>query len=463
MNGRLSRGMMIVFISNLINLVFNLITNFALPKYLSVDTYASIRTYQLYVSYIGLLHLGYVDGVYLLYGGKDIDGISLDTIGTQRGSLLLLQTAVALLLAVPGFVFHETALIALCLTIIPYNVTQYYRMVYQATGEFSPYGRIVNLTTILIFSVNMLLLFVLRVGKDTAYLLGYVAAYFAIWAIAEIQFAKRKGGVPPVRASLQDLVENIRNGCLLMLGNLSSIILTGIDRWFVKFLLDTLAFAQYSFAVSMEGMLNVVVTPISTTLYNYFCIEKDPDGIHRILETVSLFAVAIIASAFPALFIVEHFLSHYLGSVSVLFFLFAGQIYFIIIKCVYVNLYKARQMQRVYFTKLVATIGIGVALNVVCFLLWRKKEAFAMGTLLSAVIWFVLCQKDFPDQKFPPRQYVYLLLETVLFLSCGSFLSAAVGFCVYLAGSAGITLLLMRQSLVRLLRAGTQLLHRRGA
>lgn len=455
--------MMIVFITNLINLVFNLITNFALPKYLSVDTYASIRTYQLYVSYIGLLHLGYVDGVYLQYGGKDIDSISRDAAGTQRGSLLLLQTAVALALAIPGFVFRETALIALCLTVVPYNVTQYYRMVYQATGEFSPYGRIVNLTTMVIFAVNMLLLFVLRVGKDTAYLLGYVAAYFAIWAIAEIQFAKRKGGIPPVRASLKDLAGNIRSGCLLMLGNLSSIILTGIDRWFVKFLLDTLAFAQYSFAVSMEGMLNVVVTPISTTLYNYFCIERDPGGIRRILETVSLFAVAVIASAFPALFIVERFLSNYLGSISVLFFLFAGQIYFIIIKCVYVNLYKARQMQRVYFSKLAATIGIGVVLNVVCFLLWRQKEAFALGTLLSAVIWFLLCQKDFPDQKLLPGQYAYLFLETVLFLVCGSFLPAVVGFCVYLAGSVGITLLLMREPFMRLLRSSAQWLRRRGA
>ena len=463
MSNRLSKGMMIVFITNIINLAFNLITNFALPKFLSVETYAAIRTYQLYVTYIGILHLGYVDGIYLQYGGRDLDSLSGRDMGVQHGSLLALQAAVTLLLAVPGLILKEPALIALCLTIIPYNMAQYYKMIYQATGEFSLYGRIINLTTILIFAANMLLLFVFRIQKELDYLIGYVVMYFIIWGVTEAQFAKRRGRLPHPGVSRRDLVAHIKNGCLLMLGNFSSIILTGIDRWFVKFLLDTLAFAQYSFAVSMEGMLNVVVTPISTTLYNYFCVERDIDGIRRILNFVSLFAVAVVASAFPARFVVEQFLSNYLGSMDVMFFLFAGQIFFIIIKCIYVNLYKARQMQRVYFTKLAATIGIGIVLNSVCFLLWHQKEAFALGTLLSAIIWFLLCQKDFPDQKLPARQYVYLFLETALFLGCGQWLPAIYGFCCYVAGSIILTLLLMRHPFLEFLRLPLQFLHRKRA
>ena len=51
--------------------------------------------------------------------------------------------------------------------------------------------------------------------------------------------------------------------------------LTTMDRWFVKFLLDTYAFAQYSFAVSVESFLNLAITPVTTTLYNYFCQENN--------------------------------------------------------------------------------------------------------------------------------------------------------------------------------------------
>ena len=35
--------------------------------------------------------------------------------------------------------------------------------------------------------------------------------------------------------------------------------------------MDTVAFAEYSFAVSIENFINFAVTPVSTTLYNYFC------------------------------------------------------------------------------------------------------------------------------------------------------------------------------------------------
>lgn len=72
MDSKLKNGMLIVFITNVINLMFSLITNFILPKFLSIDTYAGIKEFQLYMSYIGLLHFGYVDGVYLRWGGKEI-------------------------------------------------------------------------------------------------------------------------------------------------------------------------------------------------------------------------------------------------------------------------------------------------------------------------------------------------------------------------------------------------------
>lgn len=38
------------------------------------------------------------------------------------------------------------------------------------------------------------------------------------------------------------------------------------------------AFAQYSFAVSVENFLNLAITPVTTTLYNYFCREERPEA-----------------------------------------------------------------------------------------------------------------------------------------------------------------------------------------
>lgn len=87
----LQRGIVLVFIANLINLIISLMNGFILPKYLSVETYASIRTYQLYGNYIGVLALGYADGLYLKYGGMKMCGIPNDEINICRTNLLIFQ------------------------------------------------------------------------------------------------------------------------------------------------------------------------------------------------------------------------------------------------------------------------------------------------------------------------------------------------------------------------------------
>ena len=40
---KLKKGIMYVFIANIINLVISLITGFVLPKLLSIETYANIK------------------------------------------------------------------------------------------------------------------------------------------------------------------------------------------------------------------------------------------------------------------------------------------------------------------------------------------------------------------------------------------------------------------------------------
>ena len=119
--------------------------------------------------------------------------------------------------------------------------------------------------------------------------------------------------------SFDELIKNIKAGILLTVGNLSSVVLTSMDRWFVKALMTTLAFAQYSFAVSMENFMNVAVTPVTTTLYNYFCKATDEVKVRKARNYVMIFAALIVSCAFPARFILEVYLTKYIDSAKVIF------------------------------------------------------------------------------------------------------------------------------------------------
>ena len=48
-NDRLKKGIIRILLANILNMLFSMGTNFLLPKYVSVDTYAQIKTYQLYI------------------------------------------------------------------------------------------------------------------------------------------------------------------------------------------------------------------------------------------------------------------------------------------------------------------------------------------------------------------------------------------------------------------------------
>ena len=159
------KGLMYVLIANFINLGFNLITNFVLPKELSVESYATIKTFQLYVSYAGLFHFGFVDGMYLKYGGKNVQDIRGEDLRTNLSTLRFFEIAVTIICAFVAVVLKQEVLAFFALSILPLNLANYFKQLYQATGEFSLYGKIMNANTILIFFANMIWIFLIKTDK----------------------------------------------------------------------------------------------------------------------------------------------------------------------------------------------------------------------------------------------------------------------------------------------------------
>ena len=232
--------------------------------------------------------------------------------------------------------------------------------------------------------------------------------------------------------SFGELKKNISTGIPLTLGNFSSVMLTSIDRWFVKGLMTTLDFAQYSFAVSTESFINVALTPITVTLYNYFCKNTDTEEVLKMRNCVLIFASYVVSCAFGAKFIMEFFLDKYMGSCNVMFILFSAQICYVVIKGIYVNIYKAQKRQNEYFRKLVLVVVIGIILNALFYAVIPCKEAFAFGTVASALIWLILCLRDFPELKFKMNEALYLGASISIFIVLGIFMESIIGFALYI-------------------------------
>ena len=285
--------------------------------------------------------------------------------------------------------------------------------------------------SIMNFAGSMVLLIVFRVQEAFYYVGVMVAVNFIVWFILEIKLRKAYNYQFGFNLSFSDIKENIKSGIVLMLGNFSSILMTSIDRWFVKFLLTTSDFAYYSFVVSTESLITLFINPIVTTMYNYICKLKDYSSLVRIKRMCLIISVFLVSAAFPIKFILEVYLKKYIPSVNVLFILFSTEILFMLIKGIYVNIYKARKQQNLYFRQLVISIIVGCVLNTIFFYIFHSIEGIALATLISVIIWYVMCCFSVKEIRPDWNEIVVLIISITLFILCGLFFWSVLGFIIY--------------------------------
>lgn len=448
MSNSFVKGISSIFIANIIGMIFGLLSNFILPKYLSINSYSALKIYQLYISYIGLLHLGYADGIYLKYGGKDFSEIAPQDISITLFTLKVFQLCMSAVVILISIMRHNDLLLAFGFTILPMNTIDYFRLIFQAIGEFERYSNITKITAFMNFLINILLVFVVRTDDYRLFLAALIVWNILLWLYLELEIKKI---VPDLNSykkfSLIELRDNIQTGLPLTLGNFSSVLLTSIDRWFVKGLMSTVSFAYYSFAVSTEGFINIALTPISVTMYNHFCNHYDIKRIIRIRNITLIFTSYIVSCAFGVKFIIEIYLDKYQESIPVIFLLFASQIFYNVIRSIYVNMYKVEKRQNDYFKKLLLVVIAGVFLNILGYIFLHKIESFAIGTLLSSIIWLLICCLDFRDVSLDFKELIYIIFTTILFIGFGIHFSSVLGFILYIICISILSWMLLRRDI----------------
>lgn len=442
----MKKGIIYIMIANIICLIFNLLTNFILPKYLSIDTYALIKTYALYITYAGFFSLGYNDGMYLKYGGKDINEISKKDLSNNYLNYLLLELIMLILVAIIGNITKSTIIMAFSLGMFSTNVLGYLKSLYQATGEFSQYGKVLNVEKITIFIFNIILIFVLRIDNYIYYVWIQIIVGFFIMIYLTWRLEKQLNFIFTGKISLNQFKENISSGFVLMLGNFSSGIFTGLDRWFIKILMSSTNFAFYSFAVSTESVINVFMTPITVSMYNYFCKEREINKIKAIKSSTLIWGFMVIAAAFPAKFILEKFLSEYAPANEIIFTLFAAQVFYVVIKGVYVNIYKVQKNQNKYFLQMMLMLLIGLVLNIVLYMLFRSMLSIAMGTLITSIVWLIICELGHKELRFTLKEYIAITIILIVYLFLGFSMNAIYGGIIYIVTVIIVSLIFMSNS-----------------
>ena len=419
-----------VFSANFLQLVSSVIIGFIVPSILSIQGYADLKTYTLYISYIGFFSLGFLDGLYIKYGGRKLEDINKSNLKGEHNFLVILQLVISIVLILISFIKKDIILFLLGISILPIMIAAFHKNIFQATGNFDKYSKIIYIYSFSYMILNVILAIFFKNQNYIYYCLTTLGANLISIIVIEFKFLYNFR-VEKTTISRKDIINNIKVGFFILLGNLSVVALFGIDKLFVKIFLTTEDFAYYSFAVSMLNIINVLVNAISVTFYNYLFSNNNSENINKLKRYLIALGGAASLGFFALSFIVCKFITKYIPSLDIIAITFAVFPYMILINALYVNLYKVDKNEKKYFKVVFGILIISIIYNIIAIIIFKNTISVAFATILTLITWVIYSTRDLEKVVNEINMYIYMFLLTISFLICAHYFNWIYGGIIY--------------------------------
>lgn len=463
------KHVLVYSLGNGLLLIFSFLQLLLIPKYLSVGAYGSWQLFLLYTTYVGVLHLGFIDGILVRWAGKDISGVG-DEISTAFKFLVLQQLAVIVLLALLFYFLIDTPLRWLWLMILVYafimNLGAFFMYTSQAVRKFGLLTAI-NVVRGLIFLIAVILLFAIGYFSYenivVAYLISFALALlvFLYWFRKYLWGKKNAAGSPWAFG-----IKNCSVGVFILLGNFVVLIFQTIDRLMVSSFFSIEQFAIYAFASTIVIIVYVLARAVSEVFFPYMSLATPVQQrkAYSLGQNIVILAWAIsLAGYFPLAKLVEFYLPDYSASLPIMQILLCSISFGGLVQILHVNYYRIYGKQRQYFLWGAIALVVAVALNLLAILIWHTAQSVAIATLVSFGLWYIANELSLRSALLGGRREI---LKTIAILAgyTGAFWLASLIInsfifqtLIYLACFSLLTYLFFRQTLRKLISDPTGL------
>lgn len=437
-------------------LIFGFIQSLIIPKYLSTTDYGYWQLFLLYTTYVGILHLGFLDGILVRWAGKDFEAFREEIPTTFRFILLEQGVTVGILIMIVGLVdisYKEIALAVLVNAIIV-NLLTFFLFTAQAAKRFKLVTA-VNIGRGLLFIIFVLLLLFSGYFSYFSVILatmatGITIVFLFIFNSRDCLFYHTTDR----KSLLQYGKENIGIGIFVLLGNFTALIFATIDRLTIGSFFPITQFAVYTFAMTMCGLATIFLQAVSQVFFPYLSgsSAKTRTKAYDLLKSaLVIFWAGVLAAYFPFSVGIKYYLLQYSDSLPLMAILlctigFSGQI-----NILHANFFKVYRKQRTYFVLAAASLIGAVALNLLSVYLFGTLTAVAATAVVSFSLWYLLNEVALLHLVAgSARKIVRWVLVTGAYI--GAFLGAntvaetwVIGFGIYGMLFIGITTICLQQ------------------
>lgn len=318
MENKLAKNVFISIFVQIVSLIVSFIIGFIVPRFIDEYQYAYWQTYILYVGYVGVLHLGLLDGIVLRYSQYDFDQIDKETIRSQFIILLCLISTIAIIVFVVGSLFADgisrEIILFVAIGIITKNISTYNSYTFQITNRISEYA-LFTIIHRLSYGLITVLFLLLHVNQFEFYCVAdlfgdFIGIVFSKFFNRGMYFGKSLN----LRESLKECKLNIYSGAILMLANWSAMLLVSFAKMIVQWHWNELTFGKVSFSFSLSNLFLTFITAVSVVVFPQLkrtTLSKLPEIYKNIRSFISPFLFVVMLAYYPGCSIIERVLPKY--------------------------------------------------------------------------------------------------------------------------------------------------------
>ncbi|MEJ9304692.1 oligosaccharide flippase family protein [Priestia megaterium] len=400
-------------------LLSGLIGVFFLPKIMSIDSYSLYKTFTLYITYAGVFHFGFSDGIYIKFGGRRKEEINNAQIKSYYVKLIFFTFAVSIVMLVLSFITGDVLLKYFALYILPFNLIHFYKLLYRALGEFDRYSLLQGMQIILNLIPLIVFIFIPSKAAQNLIIMQVVGIFIAAIIMNIILLIKKAEPTEKYKAKHKEILAICYIGFTVMVANLLTNLFFSIDRWLIKVFFSSKEFAYYSFAISLLSLFSVLIASFTSIAYPYLARANNTENtkINQKLKIYLLiFSFIFINTYYLLANVVEFYVPKYSSSLKYLYILFLSIPFIGVINVIYSNMYKVQKKVKLFLYTVIFMLGIAVLLNIVAIYVFSTVYSISLSTLCSFFIWYLYSSKHFTELSIGFKEIIYVTLNILTFI-----------------------------------------------
>lgn len=448
-------GSIKVILSNVLAIMVSLLTGFVVPEVLSIENYAEYKTYILYTEYVGIFHLGLVNGIYIKYGHLNYDELPYQKFRSYFSLLFIWHVAVQILLfsavkiySVMNGTKNPLSFYFVIFNLSFINLNYFFSNMNHCTKRFTLDSRVVFFQT-MIRGCSIVFLWLLRVDSFIYLLVIQTIIQFSIFIVylvkdQELVFGKRE----KLSCCKQELLSIEKSGFAVLLSEWIGIFILNLDSMFVNTFYSSSDFAYYSFAMTIVLLVVRFINTVSKLIFPFLIrVEESKRAI--IYDDMSCILAGISALALSGFYVIQNiilvFLPHYTLSIRLVSILMVIIFFKVLNGLVCGNFYKILDCMSRYTINNLIGLGIGIVSDVVAYIVWKSTFTIAVASIVTFLIWYLnadifLSRKLGIVRRLFIKKYYFIFAAIGLYAFC-ILLEWYLGLFIYLLGTVGIFVL----------------------